>query len=281
MLLSLLADMQCWCRHRFGAHDAFDFRLQVQQAVKSASGCDDNTAKILTMTAHADGYSIIKRGSQDECRISMADLRNRGLITNLSRSKWFIFERRATALLGLIKDVCWCSNGLRRVMCNLLLSEYPEVGHLSAARGGYRYVDLLMRSDHVFWAGVQPVLHDFYIQMIAEDTFKNAFGDVFIEMYPGLMKDLREQKTEGNVSLLDLSVQIFTVPTVVTRLVKHNRMLEMLFGTLLEFFQADSTIVNSTLSVNSSVVKQQRYQVPTHQQPSSAAMPLGSIPAWA
>jgi hypothetical protein len=48
--------------------------------------------------------------------------------------------------------------------------------------------------------------------MIAEDSFKNVFADIFADLYPGLVRTMRDQTVEGNVTVLDLSVQIFTVP---------------------------------------------------------------------
>ena len=68
-----------------------------------------------------------------------------------------------------------------------------------------------MRTGQSFWPGVQISLHDFYIQMIAEDAFKNKFADIFVSQYPELMQTFKDSKTKGSVTLLDLSVQIFTV----------------------------------------------------------------------
>ncbi len=51
--------------------------------------------------------------------------------------------------------------------------------------------------------------------MIAEDAFKNVFADIFADLYPGLMRGLRNQRVEGSLSILDLSVQIFTVPVYI------------------------------------------------------------------
>lgn len=147
-----------------------------------------------------------------------------------------------------------------------------------------------MRADETAWHGVQVALHDFHIQMIAEDAFKNTFGDILVQLYPSLMQEMKDSKTEGSVSLLHLSVQIFTVSaiprlaaspthmtsqicmtltcwmfpsaqvnTVVTRLARESQLLETLFTVLNAIFDDGRQPSTRQVSVNSDVVQKQSY----------------------
>ncbi len=49
--------------------------------------------------AHHHGFSVVKRGAQQQCAVAMEVLSGKGLIANMTRETWFLFELRATVLL--------------------------------------------------------------------------------------------------------------------------------------------------------------------------------------
>ena len=194
-------------------NDAVHSFDEVERAVKKALRCSSSESKRLTRKAHDDGHTMILQSEVEaESRAAYNELAAAGLICNITNEGYLEFEKRAAELFLLLRDISGGSNGLRRIMCNFLMEKDPIYSEKEGVKEGRgRYVDELMKADDNTWHDVQLALHDFHIQMIAEETYKNTFGDVFVELYSDLMFEVVNSRTEGNVSLLDLSVQIFTV----------------------------------------------------------------------
>ena len=54
--------------------------------------------------------------------------------------------------------------------------------------------------------------------MIADEDSKNDFADLFVGLYPRMMQHLASTMVEGTIKAIDLSVQIFTVPVLLSRI---------------------------------------------------------------
>lgn len=139
-LLPVVLDFACRAfRHEAGAaggqagnwvtylhNDAVHEFNEVERAVMSAAGCNTVEARELTMKAHDDGFCAIKQGTEAECKTAYDKLKDARLIVNITRKGWLPYELRAAELFTLFKDLCGCCNGLRRIMCNCLMREYPD-----------------------------------------------------------------------------------------------------------------------------------------------------------
>ncbi|VAH72436.1 unnamed protein product [Triticum turgidum subsp. durum] len=99
-------------------------------------------------------------------------------------------------------------------------------------------LDALMRAERILDKKVVNKLHELLLKLIAEPAFKCEFAKVFIQYYPVAFSEVIKG---GNDYVLEeyplipaFSVQIFTVPTLTTRLVREHNLL----GTLLECLTA-------------------------------------------
>ena len=94
--------------------------------------------------------------------------------------------------------------------------------------GSSSWCSKLLSAEEDLWCGALTPLHELYIQVIADEESKNDLADLFVRLYPRMMQHLATTTVDGTITAIDLSVQIFTVPTVVQRLVRENNLLPLM-----------------------------------------------------
>ena len=227
--------------------------LMVQTTVQAAAGVPQEEALRMTMAAHNSGYCEVLRGDEEACRRCLERLRSAGLAASLTTSRWMPRERQACVLVGLLRNICTVGNGLRRRICQVLLQESgglgTEMGLVVAggadvrrwpggvSAGGGSWARQLLNAEEDLWCASRDPLHELYIQVIADEESKNAFADLFVGLYPRMMHALATTTVEVTMSAIDLSVQIFTVPSIVQRLARHHNLLPLMTWPLVKFLQ--------------------------------------------
>ena len=136
-----------------------------------------------------------------------------------------VAEELTIAIADMLLRFCACSDNL--------LSFVSQRIHESPG-----LLDALMRAERILDKKVVIKLHELLLKLIAEPAFKYEFAKVFIQYYPVAFSEVIKG---GNDYVLEeyplipaFSVQIFTVPTLTTRLVREHNLL----GTLLECLTA-------------------------------------------
>ncbi|XP_024382980.1 E3 ubiquitin-protein ligase PRT6 isoform X2 [Physcomitrium patens] len=142
------------------------------------------------------------------------------------------------------------------VVCVELLMELCSYGETMLAfiadlmgKNASGILDTLMNTEHFLPKPVSASLHELLYKLLGDSNFKLSFAKVFISHYPKFFKDsaaaesaaigiTSTSKYSEQAILNSFSVQIFTVPTLTPKLVIESRLLEMLLGTLKEFFLA-------------------------------------------
>jgi ATP-dependent Clp protease adapter protein ClpS len=207
----------------------------VKSALVSATACSQSRASELMMAAHHNGHTEVMIGERAACHACQEKLRQSGLSACLTSSHWIVREQQACVIVSLLRSICAVSNGLRRQICAILLKKGAECGLVVA--GGERdswqmgcssWCSQLLSAEEDLWCGALIPLHELYIQVIADEESKNDFADLFVRFYPRMMQHLATTTVDGTITAIDLSVQIFTVPTVVQRLVRENHLLPLM-----------------------------------------------------
>lgn len=221
--------------------------VSVQNAVQEAVSCSSQEAAKIMMAAHNDGHCVALKGTEEACRACRDVLRQHGLGASVTTLHWLARELQACVIVRLLRDICAVSNGLRNRICEILLKGTANVAECGVvvAGGGERnswqstgpgsWISKLLRAEEDLWVGSLSPLHELYIQVIADEDSKNEFADLFVGLYPRMMLHMATADEVALVSAIDLSVQIFTVPTVVQRLVRQNNLLPVMVRPLVKF----------------------------------------------
>ncbi|CAJ2670351.1 unnamed protein product [Trifolium pratense] len=131
------------------------------------------------------------------------------------------------AMADMLLEFCKHSESLLSFIAKLL---YSSTGLLS----------VLVRAERFSTTDVVKKLHELFLKLLGEPTFKYEFAKVFLAYYPSVIKEAIKEGSDHALKRYPLlsmfSVQILTVPTLTPRLVKEINLLTMLLGCLENIF---------------------------------------------
>ncbi|XP_020524000.1 E3 ubiquitin-protein ligase PRT6 isoform X2 [Amborella trichopoda] len=139
-------------------------------------------------------------------------------------------------VIEMLSEFCQCSESLLSFIAKRMFSSSINL------------LDVLVRTDRFLIKKIVKKLHALLLKLLGDPNFKYEFAKVFIKNYPSIMseaiRECREQRegilmdngSEKYPLLSNFSVQIFTVPTLTPRLVREVDLLDVLLGSLEEFF---------------------------------------------
>ncbi|XP_058518892.1 E3 ubiquitin-protein ligase UBR2 isoform X5 [Ochotona princeps] len=131
-------------------------------------------------------------------------------------------------LLSWLGSIIGFSDGLRRILCQVGLQEGPDGENSSL-------VDRLMLSDSKLWKGARSVYHQLFMSSLLMDLkYKKLFAIRFAKNYERLQSDYVTDDHDREFSVADLSVQIFTVPSLARMLITEENLMTTIIRTFMD-----------------------------------------------
>uniref|UniRef100_A0A8C0KC13 E3 ubiquitin-protein ligase n=1 Tax=Canis lupus dingo TaxID=286419 RepID=A0A8C0KC13_CANLU len=131
-------------------------------------------------------------------------------------------------LLSWLGNVIGYSDGLRRILCQVGLQEGPDGENSSL-------VDRLMLNDSKLWKGARSVYHQLFMSSLLMDLkYKKLFAIRFAKNYERLQSDYVTDDHDREFSIADLSVQIFTVPSLARMLITEENLMTIIIKTFMD-----------------------------------------------
>ncbi|XP_040839310.1 E3 ubiquitin-protein ligase UBR2 isoform X5 [Ochotona curzoniae] len=131
-------------------------------------------------------------------------------------------------LLSWLGSIIGFSDGLRRILCQVGLQEGPDGENSSL-------VDRLMLSDSKLWKGARSVYHQLFMSSLLMDLkYKKLFAIRFAKNYERLQNDYVTDDHDREFSVADLSVQIFTVPSLARMLITEENLMTTIIRTFMD-----------------------------------------------
>ncbi|XP_029387504.1 E3 ubiquitin-protein ligase UBR2 isoform X1 [Mus pahari] len=135
------------------------------------------------------------------------------------------FGLKALSWLG---SVIGYSDGLRRILCQVGLQEGPDGENSSL-------VDRLMLNDSKLWKGARSVYHQLFMSSLLMDLkYKKLFALRFAKNYERLQRDYVTDDHDREFSVADLSVQIFTVPSLARMLITEENLMTVIIKAFMD-----------------------------------------------
>uniref|UniRef100_A0A671Y0X2 E3 ubiquitin-protein ligase n=1 Tax=Sparus aurata TaxID=8175 RepID=A0A671Y0X2_SPAAU len=135
------------------------------------------------------------------------------------------FALKALSWLG---QVIQYSDGLRRVLCQVGLQAAAEAENSSL-------VDQLMLNDSKMWKGARNIYHQLLMNSLLMDLkYKKIFAIQFAKSYERLQCDYVRDDHDREFSITDLSVQIFTVPSLARMLMVEENLMKTIIKTFVD-----------------------------------------------
>eukprot|EP01018_Ginkgo_biloba_P034022 Gb_11947 [translate_table: standard] len=145
-----------------------------------------------------------------------------------------VASKTSSAIVEMLLGFCKCSESLLNFTATMMGSSPAGL------------LDILLRTERFVPKKVVAELHELLFKLLGEPNFKYEFAKAFIKHYPTLISEAIRKGIDGSNSstkssdyypvLSNFSVQIFTVPTLTPRLVIELKLLDMLLGSLKQFF---------------------------------------------
>uniref|UniRef100_A0A673BGY1 E3 ubiquitin-protein ligase n=1 Tax=Sphaeramia orbicularis TaxID=375764 RepID=A0A673BGY1_9TELE len=135
------------------------------------------------------------------------------------------FALKALSWLGQIIQY---SDGLRRILCQVGLQKGPEGENSSL-------VDRLMLNDSKMWKGARNIYHQLLMNSLLMDLkYKKVFAIQFAKNYERLQNDYVKDDHDREFSITDLSVQMFTVPSLARMLMVEENLMTTIIRTFVD-----------------------------------------------
>ncbi|KAM4607650.1 LOW QUALITY PROTEIN: E3 ubiquitin-protein ligase UBR2 [Polymixia lowei] len=189
---------------------------QVIYTLQKAVNCSQKEAVSFATTVDRDGRKSVRFGDFQFCEqaksviVRHTSRQSKPLRVQVMHSSVVAHQCFALKALTWLGHIIGYSDGLRRIFCQVGLQQSPEGENSSL-------VDTLMLCDSKMWKGARNVYHQLLMSSLLMDLkYKKLFAIQFAKSYRRLQTGFMEDDHERLVSVTSLSVQLFTVPTVVS-----------------------------------------------------------------
>ncbi|XP_046315700.1 E3 ubiquitin-protein ligase UBR2 isoform X3 [Marmota monax] len=187
---------------------------QVIYTLQKAVNCTQKEAIGFATTVDRDGRRSVRYGDFQYCEqaksviVRNTSRQTKPLKVQVMHSSIVAHQNFGLKLLSWLGSIIGYSDGLRRILCQVGLQEGPY-GENSCL------VDRLMLSDSKLWKGARSVYHQLFMSSLLMDLkYKKLFAIRFAKNYERLQSDYVTDDHDREFSIADLSVQIFTVPSL-------------------------------------------------------------------
>ncbi|XP_030297754.1 E3 ubiquitin-protein ligase UBR2 isoform X1 [Sparus aurata] len=189
---------------------------QVIYTLQKAVNCSQKEAVSFATTVDRDGRKSVRYGDFQFCEqaksviVRNTSRQSKPLRVEVMHSSVVAHQCFALKALSWLGQVIQYSDGLRRVLCQVGLQAAAEAENSSL-------VDQLMLNDSKMWKGARNIYHQLLMNSLLMDLkYKKIFAIQFAKSYERLQCDYVRDDHDREFSITDLSVQIFTVPSLVS-----------------------------------------------------------------
>uniref|UniRef100_A0A8C8GXS0 E3 ubiquitin-protein ligase n=1 Tax=Oncorhynchus tshawytscha TaxID=74940 RepID=A0A8C8GXS0_ONCTS len=214
---------------------------QVIYTLQKAVNCTQKEAVSFATTVDRDGRKSVRFGDFAFCEqaksvIVVSSLvwgrntsrQSKPLRVQVMHSSVVAHQCFALKALHWLGHVIGYSDALRRILCQVGLERGPEGENSSL-------VDTLMLCDSKMWKGARNVYHQLFMSSLLMDLkYKKLFAIQFAKNYERLQSDYVKDDHDREFSVTDLSVQMFTVPSLARMLITEENLMTTIIRTFVD-----------------------------------------------
>ncbi|XP_048391608.1 E3 ubiquitin-protein ligase UBR2 isoform X2 [Stegostoma tigrinum] len=215
---------------------------QVIYTLQKAVNCTQKEAVSFATTVDRDGRRSVRYGDFQFCEqaktviVRNTSRQTKPLKVQVMHSSVVAHQNFAIKVLIWLSQVIGYSGGLRRILCEVGLQQRSDEDSSSL-------VDRLMLCDSKLWKGARNIYHQLFMSSLLMDLkSKKLFAVRFAKNYERLQTDYVNDDHDREFSVTELSVQIFTVPSLARMLITDENLMTTIIQTFMELLmrQRDS-----------------------------------------
>ncbi|XP_062536364.1 E3 ubiquitin-protein ligase UBR1 [Armigeres subalbatus] len=226
-------DIYCTILYNDETH-TFD---QVIQTLTSIVKCTKKEAIEYVTSIDREGRAVVKCAPFETCKKLKEDVENKVIRSTMTAKasplKVTVLHKNEVAcqhlamqVLGWFQEFLTRHSTFRLIFCNIV-AEINIPYNLKQ----------ILSNDHKLWKSARTCWHRLLISgMLMEYENKKALSVMFTKLYANLMQDFIRDDHYHSFSIVSLSVQLFTVPTIAHHLIAH----ELAFFKLMHTFYSES-----------------------------------------
>ncbi|XP_076276967.1 ubr1 ubiquitin ligase [Lasioglossum baleicum] len=227
---SLLSSLDSYCTVLFNNEThTFD---QVISTLTRVMKCQSKDAVEFVTNVDREGRAVVKCSRFKVCEDLKFDIEkftqrhsSRALKVLVVHAHVIAHQTFAMKLLNWLQQFISLSEGFRVLFSNVALN--TKLPDISVVEG------MLMR-DSELWKSARTAWHRLFMSgMLMQYESKKALAIVFTNNYGCVMKDFIRDDHDHPFSIVSLSVQLFTVPTLAHYLIAHHNVLFILLNTFI------------------------------------------------
>ncbi|XP_072366231.1 E3 ubiquitin-protein ligase UBR2 isoform X3 [Scyliorhinus torazame] len=207
---------------------------QVIYTLQKAVNCTQKEAVSFATTVDRDGRRSVRYGDFQFCEqaktviVRNTSRQTKPLKVQVMHSSVVAHQNFAIKLLIWLSQVIGYSGGLRRILCEVGLQQRPD-------EEGSSLIDKLMLCDSKLWKGARNIYHQLFMSSLLMDLkSKKLFAVRFAKNYERLQTDYVNDDHDREFSVTDLSVQIFTVPSLARILITDENLMTTIIQTFMD-----------------------------------------------
>ncbi|XP_067091771.1 E3 ubiquitin-protein ligase UBR2 isoform X2 [Osmerus mordax] len=207
---------------------------QVIYTLQKAVNCTQKEAVSFATTVDRDGRKSVRYGDFQYCEqaksviVRNTSRQSKPLRVQVMHSSVVAHQCFALKALAWLGHVIGYSDALRRILCQVGLQRGLEGENSSL-------VDTLMLCDSKMWKGARNVYHQLFMSSLLMDLkYKKLFAIQFAKNYERLQSDYVKDDHDREFSVTDLSVQMFTVPSLARMLITEEDLMTTIIRTFVD-----------------------------------------------
>ena len=198
---------------------------QVISTLTTIVKCGQKEAIEYVTSIDREGRAVVKCGTFEFCKKLKDDIEIKSIRSSFNHSKAMplkvcVLHKREIAcqnfamqLLAWLQDFLTKHSSFRTIFCKILTSESCT---------GYGLKQILSY-DHKLWKSARTSWHRLLISgMLMEYEHKKSLAIMFTKVYAHLMQEFIRDDHYHSFSIVSLSVQLFTVPTIAHHLIAND-----------------------------------------------------------
>ncbi|XP_052273758.1 E3 ubiquitin-protein ligase UBR2-like isoform X2 [Dreissena polymorpha] len=206
---------------------------QVISTLQKAVDCTHKAAVDYATTVDREGRSAVKCGTYAECeRVRGQVERNtsrhgsKALKVQVMHSAVVAHQQFALRLIQWLQNIIGQSDGLRQLFCMLSMQHETNAQSL---------MEMLLLADTQLWKIARVQSHQLMMAgVLMDQECKKRFSIIFTKNYSSLTRDFIQDDHYRTFSVTNITVQIFTVPSLARLLVSEHNLLSVILKTFLE-----------------------------------------------
>ncbi|KAM8946628.1 E3 ubiquitin-protein ligase UBR2 isoform 2-T2 [Pelodytes ibericus] len=207
---------------------------QVIYTLQKAVSCTQKEAISFATTVDRDGRRSVRFGDFQYCEeaksviVRNTSRQTKPLKVQVMHSSIVAHQTFGLRIFNWLGQTIAYSDGFRRILCQVALQRAME-GEIPS------FLDKLMLYDSKLWKGARNCYHQLLMSSLLMDLkYKKEFAIRFARNYEHLQSDYVKDDHDREFSITDLSVQIFTVPSVARMLITEENLMTTIIKTFMD-----------------------------------------------